>query len=67
MISVVPSSLDKIMATHDIYNYRKVNDHLVTGGQPTEAQLRDAAAEGFEAVVNLAARAGVRPHPRCWP
>lgn len=42
------------MATQDIYNFRKVNDHLVTGGQPTEAQLRDAAAEGFEAVVNLA-------------
>lgn len=42
------------MATQDIYNYRKVNDHLVTGGQPTEEQLRDAAAEGFEAVINLA-------------
>jgi protein tyrosine phosphatase (PTP) superfamily phosphohydrolase (DUF442 family) len=42
------------MATQDIYNYRKGNDHLVTGGQPTEEQLRDAAAEGFEAVINLA-------------
>lgn len=42
------------MATHDIHNYRKVNDLLVTGGQPTEEQLRDAAAEGFKAVVNLA-------------
>ncbi len=42
------------MATQDIYNYRKVNDRLITGGQPTEAQLRDAAAEGFQAVINLA-------------
>jgi protein tyrosine phosphatase (PTP) superfamily phosphohydrolase (DUF442 family) len=42
------------MATDDIYNYHKVNNYLVTGGQPTEAQLRDAAAEGFGAVVNFA-------------
>lgn len=42
------------MSTTDIYNFRKVNDHLITGGQPTEAQLRAAAAEGFTVVINLA-------------
>ena len=35
------------MATADIFNYLKVNDQLSTAGQPTEDQLRDAAAEGF--------------------
>lgn len=43
-----------ILSTHDIYNYIKVNEHLVTGGQPTAEQLRAAADEGFEAVINLA-------------
>jgi hypothetical protein len=33
------------MSTTDIYNYRKVNDRISTGGQPTEEQLRSAAAE----------------------
>lgn len=42
------------MSTQEIYNYLKVDDRLVTGGQPTEDQLRDAAAEGFTAVVNIA-------------
>ncbi len=42
------------MSTQDIYNYRQVNDHLITGGQPTEEQLRSAAAEGFRVVINLA-------------
>lgn len=42
------------MSTQEIYNYIKVDDRLITGGQPTEAQLRDAAAEGFTAVINLA-------------
>lgn len=42
------------MAIEDIYNYRKVSDRLITAGQPTEAQLREVAAAGFEAVVNLA-------------
>jgi protein tyrosine phosphatase (PTP) superfamily phosphohydrolase (DUF442 family) len=42
------------MSTQDIYNFRKVNDHLITGGQPTAEQLNAAAAEGFQAVVNLA-------------
>jgi len=42
------------MSTQIIYNYRKVNDQLITGGQPTEEQIRSAAAEGFRAVINLA-------------
>ncbi len=42
------------MTTQDIYNYRKVNDRLITGGQPNEAQLKAAAEEGFTTVINLA-------------
>lgn len=41
-------------ATQDIYNYRRVNDHLITGGQPSEDQLRAAATEGITTVINLA-------------
>ncbi len=42
------------MSTQDIYNYRRVNDRISTGGQPTREQLRSAADEGFSTVVNLA-------------
>ena len=42
------------MSTETIYSYRKVDDQLITGGQPTEAQLESAAAEGFRTVINLA-------------
>ncbi len=35
------------MSTSDIYNYHKVDDHVITGGQPTEEQLKSAAEEGF--------------------
>ncbi len=42
------------MPTSDIYNYRFVNDQLITGGQPTEEQIKAAAAEGFKVVINLA-------------
>ena len=42
------------MSSEEIYNYRKVNDRLITGGQPTEDQLKSAAAEGFNTVINLA-------------
>jgi uncharacterized protein (TIGR01244 family) len=41
------------MSTQDIYNYRKVNDQLITGGQPSQEQLRSAAEEGFTTVINL--------------
>lgn len=42
------------MSTAEIYNYVKVNDQVITGGQPTEEQIRAAAAEGFVSVINLA-------------
>jgi uncharacterized protein (TIGR01244 family) len=42
------------MSTEGIYNYRKVNDRISIGGQPTEEQLRSAAAEGFTTIINLA-------------
>jgi uncharacterized protein (TIGR01244 family) len=42
------------MSTSEIYNYRKVNDDLITGGQPTEEQIKAAAQEGFTTVINLA-------------
>jgi protein tyrosine phosphatase (PTP) superfamily phosphohydrolase (DUF442 family) len=42
------------MSVEDIRNYRKVNDALSTGGQPTEEQLQSVAAEGFQRVINLA-------------
>jgi protein tyrosine phosphatase (PTP) superfamily phosphohydrolase (DUF442 family) len=42
------------MSTQEIYNYRWVNAALITGGQPTEDQLKSAADEGFTTVINLA-------------
>jgi len=42
------------MSTQEIYNYRKVNDQVITGGQPTEEHLQAAADEGFDTVINLA-------------
>jgi protein tyrosine phosphatase (PTP) superfamily phosphohydrolase (DUF442 family) len=42
------------MSTERILNYRKVDDLLITGGQPSAEQLRDAAAEGIVNVINLA-------------
>ena len=31
----------------------KISERLTVGGQPTEAELRELQAEGFEAVINL--------------
>jgi protein tyrosine phosphatase (PTP) superfamily phosphohydrolase (DUF442 family) len=42
------------MSIVKIYNYLKVNDQIITGGQPTEEQIRAAAAEGYTTVINLA-------------
>jgi len=42
------------MSTEAIYNYRKVNDRIITGGQPQEAQLQSAAEEGYTVIINLA-------------
>src|SRR3972149_9940774 len=38
----------------DIRNFRKVDDRIITGGQPTEDQLQAVAADGVKAVINLA-------------
>jgi uncharacterized protein (TIGR01244 family) len=37
-----------------IYNFRPVDEYLVTSGQPTEEQLNSVAGSGFEVVINLA-------------
>ena len=42
------------MAVQEIFNYVKVNEQVSTAGQPTEDQLRDLAADGFTAIINLA-------------
>jgi protein tyrosine phosphatase (PTP) superfamily phosphohydrolase (DUF442 family) len=42
------------MSTEEIYNYLKVNNQIILGGQPTEEQIRAAAAEDFSTVINLA-------------
>ena len=42
------------MSTTDIFNFVQVDDHTGTAGQPTEDQLRDAAAEGYATIINLA-------------
>lgn len=42
------------MSTEDIYNYRRVDDETITGGQPKAEQLAAAAAEGVVTVINLA-------------
>jgi protein tyrosine phosphatase (PTP) superfamily phosphohydrolase (DUF442 family) len=42
------------MSLEEIYHYRKVDDQLITGGQPSEEQLQAVAAQGFQTVINLA-------------
>lgn len=42
------------MSTEDIYNFYRVDDTLITGGQPTEEQIKSAAEDGFKIVINLA-------------
>ena len=41
------------MSTSEIFNALVVDDRLTTAGQPTEEQLRAAAAEGFDTVISL--------------
>jgi protein tyrosine phosphatase (PTP) superfamily phosphohydrolase (DUF442 family) len=45
---------DKMDKVTEIYNFRAIEDALSTSGQPTEAQLQAAAAEGYEVIINLA-------------
>jgi protein tyrosine phosphatase (PTP) superfamily phosphohydrolase (DUF442 family) len=42
------------VSTEDIQNYYKVDERIITGGQPTEGQIRSAAEDGYQVVVNLA-------------
>jgi 8-oxo-dGTP diphosphatase len=42
------------MSISEIYNVLEVHDRLITAGQPTEDQLRAAAAERIDTVINLA-------------
>src|SRR5260221_6232815 len=42
------------METLKMYNAVIVDEQTLTAGQPTEDQLRSAAAEGFANVINLA-------------
>ena len=42
------------MTISEIYNVVEVNDRLITAGQPTEEQLRAAADEEIDTVINLA-------------
>jgi len=41
------------MPTQEIFNFIKIDDHISTAGMPTTAQLEDACAEGYDAIVNL--------------
>ncbi|MBM3469839.1 MAG: hypothetical protein FJX73_03500 [Armatimonadetes bacterium] len=41
------------MAIEQIKNFVQVDNRLGTAGQPTEDQLREVAASGYEVVVNL--------------
>lgn len=42
------------MSLEKIYNFIKISDTLATSGQPTEAQMGEIAAAGYEVVINLA-------------
>jgi protein tyrosine phosphatase (PTP) superfamily phosphohydrolase (DUF442 family) len=44
----------------DIYNFRAIDDTLSTSGQPSEAQIRALAGEGFNVIINL----GLHDDPR---
>ena len=41
------------MTSEDILNFQRVDADTITGGQPTEADLRAVAAEGYQVVINL--------------
>ena len=54
---------------NDARNFRQVDDRLLTAGQPSEAQLADAARQGVTVVINLAlhddARYSLSDEPGC--
>ncbi len=53
-ITAAQEAAQEKMDTQKIYNYRPVDERYATGGQPTEEQLKAAAAEGYRTVINLA-------------
>jgi protein tyrosine phosphatase (PTP) superfamily phosphohydrolase (DUF442 family) len=38
---------------HEIYNYRRAEEHIATAGQPTAEQLAAVAVAGCSTVINL--------------
>lgn len=46
------------MSVESIMNFRKVDDRVLTGGQPTEEQFQAAAQAGVRTVINLAPAGG---------
>jgi protein tyrosine phosphatase (PTP) superfamily phosphohydrolase (DUF442 family) len=50
----------KYVKVSDIYHYYPIDATLATSGQPTVAQLRSVAADGYQVVINLA----LHDHPR---
>ncbi len=42
------------MSLEQIHNFLACSDTLLTGGQPSEEQLRAAAAAGVQGIINLA-------------
>jgi protein tyrosine phosphatase (PTP) superfamily phosphohydrolase (DUF442 family) len=49
-----PKSREVKVGTAGIYNYRRVDEQFITGGQPNEMQLKAAAQEGYRVIINLA-------------
>jgi protein tyrosine phosphatase (PTP) superfamily phosphohydrolase (DUF442 family) len=41
------------MSLGEIQNFVQVGDMIATGGQPSESQLKDVAAAGYQVVINL--------------
>jgi uncharacterized protein (TIGR01244 family) len=46
-----------------IYNWQRLNAHLTTSGQPTEAELAELAALGVRHVINLAPHSHAKALP----
>lgn len=47
---IIPQAVMRTAMTQFL---RRINEHLSTDGQPTEAELQQLAAEGFKSVLNL--------------
>jgi protein tyrosine phosphatase (PTP) superfamily phosphohydrolase (DUF442 family) len=53
-LSPLPWEAPVMTALHEITNFVQLTEDIGTSGQPSREQFRAIAAEGFEAVVNLA-------------